>query len=31
MRILVAEQVAQEGIELLRASHQVDERTGLTP
>ena len=31
MRILVAEPVAIEGIELLRASHQVDERTGLTP
>ena len=31
MRILVAEQLAQEGIDLLRADHQVDERTGLTP
>ena len=31
MRILVAEPVAIEGIELLRASHQVDERPGLSP
>ena len=30
MRVLVAEPVAQEGIELLRAHHEVDERPGLT-
>src|SRR6478609_6693124 len=30
MRVLVAEPVAQEGVELLRASHQVDERPGLS-
>ena len=30
MRILVAEPVAREGVELLRAQHQVDERHGLT-
>ena len=29
MRILVAEQIAAEGIALLRAGHEVDERTGL--
>jgi D-3-phosphoglycerate dehydrogenase len=30
MRILVAEPIAAEGIELLRASHEVDERPGLS-
>ncbi|MGZ8527428.1 MAG: phosphoglycerate dehydrogenase, partial [Candidatus Limnocylindrales bacterium] len=30
MRILVAEPVAAEGVELLRAHHEVDERTGLS-
>ncbi len=30
MRILVAEPVAREGVELLRAHHEVDERAGLT-
>jgi D-3-phosphoglycerate dehydrogenase / 2-oxoglutarate reductase len=30
MRVLIAEAVAQEGIELLRAHHEVDERPGLT-
>jgi len=30
MRILVAEKLAPEGIELLRAQHEVDVRTGLT-
>lgn len=30
MRILVAEPVAEEGVELLRAHHEVDERTGLS-
>ena len=30
MRILVAEPVADEGVELLRAHHQVDERHGLS-
>ena len=29
MRILVAEPIASEGVELLRASHEVDERPGL--
>jgi len=29
MRILVAEPIAVEGVELLRASHEVDERPGL--
>jgi D-3-phosphoglycerate dehydrogenase / 2-oxoglutarate reductase len=29
MRILVAEPLAAEGVELLRARHEVDERTGL--
>lgn len=31
MRILVAEPVASEGVELLRAHHDVDERHGLGP
>ncbi len=31
MRILVAEPVASEGVELLRAHHEVDERHGLGP
>ena len=31
MRILVAEQIAHEGIERLRARHDVDERVGLGP
>ncbi len=31
MRILVAESIADEGIELLRADHDVDVRTGLSP
>ena len=31
MRILVAEPIAPEGIALLRAQHEVDERPGLTP
>jgi D-3-phosphoglycerate dehydrogenase len=30
MRILVAESVAQEGVELLRAHHEVDEKVGLS-
>ncbi|MEI8333897.1 MAG: phosphoglycerate dehydrogenase [Chloroflexota bacterium] len=30
MRILVAEQVAAEGVEILRAAHDVDERVGLS-
>ncbi len=30
MRILVAEPVAREGVELLAAHHEVDERTGCT-
>jgi D-3-phosphoglycerate dehydrogenase / 2-oxoglutarate reductase len=30
VRILVAEPVAQEGVELLRAHHEVDERPGLS-
>ena len=30
MRVLVAETVASEGIDLLRAHHEVDERTGLS-
>jgi D-3-phosphoglycerate dehydrogenase len=30
VRILVAEPVAQEGVELLRSQHEVDERTGLS-
>ncbi|MEA2611944.1 MAG: D-3-phosphoglycerate dehydrogenase / 2-oxoglutarate reductase, partial [Chloroflexota bacterium] len=30
MRVLVAETVANEGIELLRAQHEVDERPGLS-
>jgi D-3-phosphoglycerate dehydrogenase / 2-oxoglutarate reductase len=30
MRVLVAEAVAQEGVELLRARHEVDERPGLS-
>jgi D-3-phosphoglycerate dehydrogenase / 2-oxoglutarate reductase len=30
MKILVAEPIANEGIELLRAAHHVDERPGLT-
>ena len=30
MRVLVAEAVADEGVELLRAHHQVDERPGLS-
>ncbi len=30
MRVLVAEAVAQEGVELLRSHHEVDERPGLT-
>jgi len=30
MRILVAEPIAAEGIDLLRASHEVDERPGLS-
>jgi D-3-phosphoglycerate dehydrogenase len=31
MRVLVAEPIASEGVDLLRASHEVDERPGLTP
>jgi len=31
MRVLVAESVAREGIELLAAEHEVDERLGCTP
>jgi len=31
MKILVAEPLAQSGVELLRQHHEVDERTGLTP
>ena len=30
MRVLIAEPVAQEGVELLRARHEVDERPGLS-
>ncbi len=30
MRILVAEQLAPEGVEILRAAHDVDERVGLS-
>jgi D-3-phosphoglycerate dehydrogenase len=30
MRVLVAEPLAREGLELLRRDHEVDERTGLT-
>jgi D-3-phosphoglycerate dehydrogenase len=30
MRVLIAEAVAQEGVELLRARHEVDERPGLS-
>ena len=30
MRVLVAEPIAAEGVELLRTSHEVDERTGLS-
>jgi len=30
MRVLIAEQIASEGVELLRAAHDVDERLGLT-
>ena len=29
MKVLVAESVAQEGLERLRAHHEVDERIGL--
>jgi D-3-phosphoglycerate dehydrogenase len=31
MRVLVAEQIAREGLELLAAQHEVDERLGLDP
>ena len=31
MKILVAEPLAQEGLELLRRHHEVDERIGLSP
>ncbi len=31
MRILVAEPLAREGIEILRRNHDVDEKVGLTP
>jgi D-3-phosphoglycerate dehydrogenase len=31
MKILVAEPLAKEGVELLRAHHEVDERIGLSP
>ena len=31
MKVLVAESVAREGIELLAAHHEVDERLGCTP
>ena len=31
MKILVAEPVASEGVALLRAHHDVDERHGLDP
>ena len=30
MRVLVAEPVASEGVDLLRADHEVDERHGLS-
>ena len=30
MKVLVAEEVAQEGLEQLRNHHEVDERIGLT-
>ena len=30
MRVLVAEEIAREGIELLAATHEVDERLGCT-
>ncbi|HEX7611716.1 MAG TPA: NAD(P)-dependent oxidoreductase, partial [Candidatus Limnocylindrales bacterium] len=31
MKILVAEPLAKQGIEILRAHHEVDEKIGLTP
>ncbi|MGD0861620.1 MAG: phosphoglycerate dehydrogenase [Candidatus Limnocylindrales bacterium] len=31
MKILVAEQLARQGLEILRAHHEVDEKLGLTP
>jgi D-3-phosphoglycerate dehydrogenase len=31
MKILVAEQLAKQGIEILRAHHEVDEKIGLSP
>jgi len=31
MKVLVAEPIAKEGVELLRSRHEVDERPGLTP
>ncbi len=31
MKILVAEQLAKQGLEILRAHHEVDEKIGLTP
>ena len=31
MRILVAEPLAREGVDMLRARHEVDERIGLAP
>src|SRR4051794_16179802 len=31
MKVLVAEQLAREGVELLRTRHDVDERSGLKP
>ncbi len=31
MKVLVAESIAREGIEQLRAAHEVDERLGLSP
>jgi len=31
MKILVAEPLAKQGLEILRAHHEVDEKIGLTP
>src|SRR5450759_1306254 len=31
MKVLVAEPIAKEGVELMRSQHEVDERPGLTP
>ena len=31
MKILVAEPLAKQGLEILRANHEVDEKIGLSP